>query len=1011
MSLLLQQGTEPIPGYRLVEPLGEGGFGQVWKAEAPGGFHVALKFIRLDQHAEPELRALDAIREIRHPFLLDIHFAQQVGDRLIIATSLCDKSLAKRLKEVRDAGLNGIPTAELLRYMSEIADALDYLNKPHFDSRSGRKVSVQHRDIKPHNIFLVGGSVKVADFGLAKVLEATVAHHTGHLTPAYAPPEVYRGQTSSKSDQYSLAVTYYELRTGQRPFTGNSTEIMHQALFVVPALEGLPAGEKAVVQKALSKEPDERWPDCQTFVANLRVEVEADATDQCPTKAMDSTWRRDAEETRKSAIPTVTPATGRQTSLVPFLTGTAAGLVMVLIVAGLYFLKAPAPTGEVALQSERPQELVSADSNASSPEKAKPVEPVPIEATPLPEPAPAPAPPALPAEKPTAPAPSVLDTPAPPRRVLPAEYVLHVPAGARARVVAGTAVVDASREKPVLQVTQPDGQSPVRLRIEQHGYEPVERTLVAQPGETAPLYFQLTPLPATVLVRTVPVDSRVTLEPSGVAEIARVNDGFQISVARPLQTPEITLRAEHPQYLPQQEQIRIAPGKEQDLTVRLTPKPATIQIALTPKDARLRPLTASGVRYSAQDRILTVERPDGSAISVTAERSGYSATTKDIVVHPGMETTVEVALTPMPAVFRLTVEPQDAQVQINGDLVTARTISEGVREIVQTRPDGKRSVTVAVSRSGFETVRRELVGNPGSREDIDIHLSQQSPSLAISPFTATQARKHQEEWAQHLQRPVHLTDSNQQELVLIPPGRFEMGSREPADQVGRLFNDNPQIHWNEHPLHPVELTKSVYMGVCEVTRGQFARFVEETGYVTDAEKNPGNISRFSYGQEKQSGSRSWNDVQFSQNDDHPAVLVSRNDAVAYCQWLTRKEGVLYRLPTEAEWEFACRAGTTTRYFFGDNPFELQLYANVPDQSLREVNQEILYGIPGDDGFAFTSPAATFRPNPFGLYDMHGNVWEICSDFYSTNYYGNSPLKDPPGPAFGDRYVIRGACWY
>src|SRR4051794_15282778 len=172
MTLSLAPGVRPVPGYSLTRLLGRGGFGEVWEAVAPGGVRVAMKFVRVDpQEAGPEERALAIVSNIRHPHLLDIQFAARVEDYLVIAMPLCEKSLWDRLRECREQGLVGLPYDELIGYMDETASAVDYLNEPRHDAGDGRKVGVQHRDIKPHNIFLVGGSARLGDFGVAKILE------------------------------------------------------------------------------------------------------------------------------------------------------------------------------------------------------------------------------------------------------------------------------------------------------------------------------------------------------------------------------------------------------------------------------------------------------------------------------------------------------------------------------------------------------------------------------------------------------------------------------------------------------------------------------------------------------------------------------------------------------------------------------------------------------------------------------------------------------------------------
>jgi formylglycine-generating enzyme required for sulfatase activity len=216
--------------------------------------------------------------------------------------------------------------------------------------------------------------------------------------------------------------------------------------------------------------------------------------------------------------------------------------------------------------------------------------------------------------------------------------------------------------------------------------------------------------------------------------------------------------------------------------------------------------------------------------------------------------------------------------------------------------------------------------------------------------------------------------------------------------------------------HEVRITRPFYMGAHEVTIGQFRRFVEETGYLTEPERDGTGgygvdlkTKAWSDGRRKE---YSWRDPGFPQRDDHPVVNITWADAVAFCAWLSRKEGRTYRLPTEAEWEYACRAGTTTRYSFGDDPELLPKYANTYDASgAREFPEWAKWAVKGDDGYPFTAPVGSFLPNAFGLYDMHGNAWEWCSDWYGEVYYSRSPVEDPQGPETGTLRARRGGGWH
>ena len=245
---------------------------------------IALKFIRLGTaKAGPELRALEVIRNIRHPHLLDVQFAVPVEDCLIVAMPLCDQSLWDRLKECQKEGRPGLPRDELIGYMEELARAIDFLNEPRHPAGDGHLVGVQHRDIKPQNIFLVGGSVRLADFGLAKILEASCANHTGSMSPHYVAPEALKGTVAPQSDQYSLAVTYCQLRTGKLPVTGKSiSEIIYNHLNAIPDLLALPEEERPVIGRALAKEPGARWPTCRAFVIGLEEAALADDGRRAP---------------------------------------------------------------------------------------------------------------------------------------------------------------------------------------------------------------------------------------------------------------------------------------------------------------------------------------------------------------------------------------------------------------------------------------------------------------------------------------------------------------------------------------------------------------------------------------------------------------------------------------------------------------------------------------------------------------------------------------------------------
>jgi serine/threonine protein kinase len=287
MPVRIEPNAEPIPGYRLIERLGGGGFGEVWKAEAPGGLHKAIKFVYGDlqaaddtdgNRAEQELKALSRVKTVHHPYILSLERYDIISGQLVIVMELADRTLWDRFRECRSQGLPGIPRPELLRYLEETAEALDLMNQQY---------QLQHLDIKPQNLFLVFNHVKVADFGLVKDLgNMAAATVTGGVTPVYAAPETFDGWLSRFSDQYSLAIVYQELLTGQRPFTGATVrQLVMQHLQGDPDLAMLPLGDRPAISRALSKNPEDRFPSCVEFINALNAVTSPKPAPETPASA------------------------------------------------------------------------------------------------------------------------------------------------------------------------------------------------------------------------------------------------------------------------------------------------------------------------------------------------------------------------------------------------------------------------------------------------------------------------------------------------------------------------------------------------------------------------------------------------------------------------------------------------------------------------------------------------------------------------------------------------------
>jgi hypothetical protein len=268
-----------VCGYKCTRMLGRGGFGKVYLGEAPGGVPCAVKIVEArrgdNEAADRELSALEVIKTLRHPYLLYTSAFFSLEDQLVIVMELADGSLRDELDKSRKAGKKGLPPAELARHMVEAAEAIDYLHDK----------KMTHRDIKPENILMLSGHAKVADFGLVRVVQENRDQASVSLTGtlAYMAPEVFRGHTHKNSDQYALALTYLELRFGERFVT--STDLVEAMLRHVehePDLSRLEPHERPVIQRALAKDPEQRFNSCTEMARALadgfgRTEIRGDS--------------------------------------------------------------------------------------------------------------------------------------------------------------------------------------------------------------------------------------------------------------------------------------------------------------------------------------------------------------------------------------------------------------------------------------------------------------------------------------------------------------------------------------------------------------------------------------------------------------------------------------------------------------------------------------------------------------------------------------------------------------
>lgn len=338
----------------------------------------------------------------------------------------------------------------------------------------------------------------------------------------------------------------------------------------------------------------------------------------------------------------------------------------------------------------------------------------------------------------------------------------------------------------------------------------------------------------------------------------------------------------------------------------------------------------------------------------------------------------------------LVIESDDpgVKIAINGEEVT---ITGGGVEELTLRPgeykiaalkDGQpvKQELVSITRNGKTVVRMSLEPNISTTKPEVSQTGQgaegspwpkDAPPMAIAPFDGEQAQRHQQAWADYLDVPVQTANDVGMNLRLIPPGRFLM--RQGYD---------------------VTISKPFRIGTCEVTIAQFRAFVEGTGYKTSAEILGGYHMLHESGRvtpDMKHADFTWRHEDVNRGDDYPAAQLSWEDAVKFCEWLSGKEGKRYRLPTEAEWEWAGRAGKLTTYHFGNDHRKLSDYAWYKDNAGRHTHR-----------------VGLMKPNAWGLFDVHGNVFEYCHDWY--NDLPDAQVSDPAGPTTGEFKVVRGGGW-
>ena len=397
----------------------------------------------------------------------------------------------------------------------------------------------------------------------------------------------------------------------------------------------------------------------------------------------------------------------------------------------------------------------------------------------------------------------------------------------------------------------------------------------------------------------------------------------------------------------------------------------TLKVTSTPSGAALKidgkPAGTTPVQYGNMEL---------GSVTVLVDKDGFLKDTRSARIKAGRRTVVH---------FDLEREKSSGWLSVDTTPPSAKI------RVLNINPPYERGMEleagryhVEVSAPGYITEKRWVELAVG--DDIAVQFSLQTKRVAAKPVSYKETTSGG-----------NIIDSTTgMEFVAIPGGCFQMGS--PSSEKNRVSD--------EGPVHKV-CVDGFSMAKHEVTVGQWRKFINATAYKTEAEKDVKKKGCYALKDNKggwQDGYY-WDNPGFSQKNSQPVACVSHNDVGKFISWLNRNSSRNYRLSTEAEWEYAARAGTSTLRFWGDDEGEACRYANIADKAHRWAP-----AFPCDDGYRFSSPVGNYRPNNFGLYDMLGNVWEWTEDWYGGDYYSKSPRKNPKGPGSGSYRVYRGGGW-